>query len=284
MLLGEERFPIAIRLPADIRNDPERLRSSRSRHTKGELVRLDQVAEIKTVDGPILINREQAHRRAVVMSNVSGRDLGSFVKACKAAIAEKMPLPPGYRLEWGGQYENQQRAQQRLLIVFPVSLLIISAATLCHFSECKTNVSHSLDRFPSRSWAAFAALWLRGINLNLSACVGFIALFGIAVLNGVVMVSHINLLRKEGKNVEEAVHRGCLGSTAAGADYGPRRKSRVYSDGNLHFAWSGGRAAARNVVIGGLITATILTLYVLPLMYPWFSKDVETGPAERHAS
>ena len=133
MLLEEKRFPIAIRLPADIRNDPERLRSLQIKTPQGELVRLDQVAEINTVGGPILINREQAHRRAVVMSNVSGRDLGSFVKDCKAAVASKMSLPPGYWLEWGGQYENQQRVQQRLLIVLPVSLLIISALLYATF-------------------------------------------------------------------------------------------------------------------------------------------------------
>lgn len=198
MLLGEERFPIAIHLPASLRNDPERLRSLQIKTPKGELVRLDQLAEIKTVGGPILINREQAQRRAVVMTNVAGRDLGSFVKDCKAAIADKLPLPPGYRLEWGGQYENQQRAQQRLLIVFPVSLLIISALLYATFQNAKQTFL-ILSIVPLALVGGVAALWLRGINLNLSACVGFIALFGIAVLNGVVMVSHINSLRNEGK-------------------------------------------------------------------------------------
>ena len=275
MLLGEERFPIAIRLPASLRNDPERLRSLPIKTPQGELVRLDQLAEIKTVGGPILINREQAHRRAVVMSNVTGRDLGSFVKDCKAAIAEKLSLQPGYRLEWGGQYENQQRAQQRLLIVFPVSLLIISALLYATFKNAK-QMFLILCIVPLALVGGVAALWLRGINLNLSACVGFIALFGIAVLNGVVMVSHINSLRGEGKDIEEATRQGAIDRLRP-----VLITALVASLGFIPMALSTSRGSEverplATVVIGGLITATILTLYVLPLMYPWFSKDNET--------
>ena len=282
MLLGEERFPIAIRLPADIRNDPERLRSLEIKTPQGELVRLDQVAEIKSVGGPILINREQAHRRAVVMSNVSGRDLGSFVKDCKAAVAAQLALPPGYRLEWGGQYENQQRAQQRLLIVFPVSLLIISALLYATFKNAR-QMFLILSIVPLALVGGVAALWLRGINLNLSACVGFIALFGIAVLNGVVMVSHINALRKEGKDVDDAVHQGASDRLRP-----VLITALVASLGFIPMALSTSRGAEierplATVVIGGLITATILTLYVLPLMYPWFSKDLETAQNEQPA-
>ena len=272
MLLGEERFPVAIRLPANLRNDPERLRSLPIKTPQGELVRLDQVAEIKTVGGPILINREQAQRRAVVMSNVSGRDLGSFVKDCKAAVAQKLPLPPGYRLEWGGQYENQQRAQQRLLIVFPVSLLIISALLYATFRNAR-QMFLILSIVPLALVGGVAALWLRGINLNLSACVGFIALFGIAVLNGVVMVSHINSLRQAGKRMDEAVHQG-----AADRLRPVLITALVASLGFIPMALSTSRGAEierplATVVIGGLITATVLTLYVLPLMYPWFSRN-----------
>ncbi len=282
MLLGEERFPVAIRLPADIRNDPERLRSLQIKTPQGALVRLDQVAEIKTVGGPILINREQAHRRAVVMSNVSGRDLGSFVKDCKSAVAATMPLPPGYRLEWGGQYENQQRAQQRLLIVFPVSLLIISALLYATFQNAR-QMFLILSIVPLALVGGVAALWMRGINLNLSACVGFIALFGIAVLNGVVMVSHINSLRKEGKEVEDAVHQGASDRLRP-----VLITALVASLGFIPMAISTSRGAEverplATVVIGGLLTATILTLYVLPLMYPSFSKDVDAGPRKEQA-
>ncbi|MGI4853113.1 MAG: efflux RND transporter permease subunit [Janthinobacterium lividum] len=283
MLLGEERFPIAVRLPAALRNDPERLRSLQIKTPQGELVRLDQLADIRTVGGPILINREQAHRRAVVMSNVSGRDLGSFVKDAKQAVEQKLQLPAGYRLEWGGQYENQQRAQQRLLIVFPVSLLIIAALLYATFQNTR-QMFLILCIVPLALVGGVAALWLRGINLNLSACVGFIALFGIAVLNGVVMVSHINSLRRAGKAVDKAVHQG-----AADRLRPVLITALVASLGFIPMALSTSRGAEierplATVVIGGLITATILTLYVLPLMYPWFSKHLDDKQSQQQAT
>ena len=280
MLLGEERFPIAIRLPATVRNDPGRLRALGIKTPKGELVRLDELATIETVGGPILISREGAQRRAVVMSNVAGRDLGSFVKDCKSAVAGGLPLPDGYRLEWGGQYENQQRAQGRLLIVFPVSLLIISALLYATFRNAR-QMFLILSIVPLALVGGVAALWLTGINLNLSACVGFIALFGIAVLNGVVMVSHINSLREEGKEMDEAVHGG-----AADRLRPVLITALVASLGFIPMALSTSRGAEierplATVVIGGLITATILTLYVLPLMYPWFSKGIRQRDIEQ---
>lgn len=273
MLLGEERFPIALRLPADMRNDPEQLRSLQIKTPQGELVRLDQLAEIRTVGGPILINREQAQRRSVVVSNVSGRDLGSFVKDAKAAVEQQLTLPPGYRLEWGGQYENQQRAQARLLIVFPVSMLIIAGLLYATFQNVK-QMALILLIVPLALVGGIAALWLRGINLNLSACVGFIALFGIAVLNGVVMVSHINWLRKEGKEMRDAVHQGASDRLRP-----VLITALVASLGFIPMAISTSRGAEierplATVVIGGLTTATLLTLYVLPILYPWFSKSL----------
>ena len=273
MLLGEERFPIAIRLPTSMRNDPEQLRSLQIKTPQGELVRLDQLAEVRTVGGPILINREQAQRRSVVMSNVSGRDLGSFVKDAKAAVEQQLTLPPGYRQEWGGQYENQQRAQARLLIVFPVSILIIAGLLYATFQNAK-QMALILIIVPLALVGGITALWLRGINLNLSACVGFIALFGIAVLNGVVMVSHINSLRKEGKEMRDAVHQGASDRLRP-----VLITALVASLGFIPMAISTSRGAEierplATVVIGGLITATILTLYVLPILYPLFSKDL----------
>jgi len=261
MLLSEERFPIAVRLPATIRNDPEALRSLQIKTPDNELVRLDQLAEIRTVRGPIIINREQAHRRVVVMSNVAGRDLGSFVKDTEAVVSEKLQLPAGYRLEWGGQYENQRRAQQRLLIVFPVSLLIIAALLYATFKNAK-QMFLILCIVPLALVGGIAALWLRGINLNLSACVGFIALFGIAVLNGVVMVSHINSLRKEGKEMDDAVQQGASDRLRP-----VLITALVASLGFIPMALATSRGAEierplATVVIGGLITATILTLYV----------------------
>jgi heavy metal efflux system protein len=272
MLVGEERFPIAIRLPDNIRNDPNALRSLQIKTPQRELIWLDQVAEIRIVRGPIIINREQAHRRIVVMSNVSGRDLGSFVRDSETAVQQRLQLPSGYRLEWGGQYENQKRAQQRLAIVFPVSLLIIAALLYATFHNAK-QMWLILCIVPLALVGGIAALWLRGINLNLSACVGFIALFGIAVLNGVVMVSHINSLRREGIEMQEAVHQGASDRLRP-----VLITALVASLGFIPMALATSRGAEierplATVVIGGLITATILTLYILPLLYPWFSRD-----------
>lgn len=285
MLLGEQRFPIALRLPLRFRNDPENLRSLQLKTPQGELVRLDQLAEIRQVRGPILINRENARRRAVVTSNVEGRDLGSFVKAAETAVQAGMKLPDGYHLEWGGQYENQRRAQQRLLIVFPVSILIISALLYATFKNAQ-QMFLILLIVPLALVGGIAALWLRGIHLNLSACVGFIALFGIAVLNGVVMVSHINSLRQEGKKTEEAVRQGASDRLRP-----VLITALVASLGFIPMALATSRGAEvqrplATVVIGGLFTATLLTLYLLPLLYPRFlpkelerDKDPETEPA-----
>ncbi len=281
MLLGEERFPIALRLPLRFRNDPQNLRSLQLKTPQGELVRLDQLAEIRQVRGPILINREDARRRAVVTSNVEGRDLGSFVKDAEVAVQSGMKLPDGYHLEWGGQYENQKRAQQRLLIVFPVSILIISALLYATFRNAR-QMFLILLIVPLALVGGIAALWIRGINLNLSACVGFIALFGIAVLNGVVMVSHINSLREEGKETEEAVRQGASDRLRP-----VLITALVASLGFIPMALATSRGAEvqrplATVVIGGLFTATLLTLYLLPLLYPKFlPKEPKPQPQDQ---
>ncbi len=281
MIEGEERFPIAFRLPATLRNNPEQLRELQFKTPDGELVRLDQVAEIRQVRGPILINREQAQRRAVVTTNVEGRDLGGFIKETEAAIQKQLPLPPGYRLEWGGQYENQKRAQARLLIVFPVSLLIIAGLLYATFRNAK-QMFLILLIVPLALVGGIAALWIRGINLNLSASVGFIALFGIAVLNGVVMVSHINSLREGGQETEDAIRNGASDRLRP-----VMITALVASLGFIPMALSQSRGAEvqrplATVVIGGLVTATILTLYVLPLLYARFSPK-EMGREEKPA-
>ena len=269
MLVGEERFPIAIRLPVSFRDDPEKLRSLEIKTPTGELVRLDQLADIRQVRGPILINRENARRRAVVTSKVEGRDLGSFVKDAEAAVQSRLKLPTGYYLEFGGQYENQRRAQQRLLIVFPISILIIAALLYATFRNTK-QMFLILLIVPFALVGGIAALWLRGINLNLSACVGFIALFGVAVLNGVVMVSHINTLREGGEEPDQAVKQGASDRLRP-----VLITALVASLGFIPMAVSTSRGAEvqrplATVVIGGLITATLLTLYLLPMLYVKF--------------
>ncbi len=273
MIEGDQRFPIAVRLPTDTRNDLDAIHTLQIKAPGGELIRLDQIADLHNVRGPILINRENAHRRVVVMSNVSGRDLGSFVTASEQAVSQGLNLPPGYHLEWGGQYENQRRAEGRLAIVLPVSILIISALLYATFQNIRQMLL-ILSIVPLALVGGIAALWICGINLNLSASVGFIALFGIAVLNGIVMVSHINTLRKQGKPMDEAVHQGASDRlrpvliTALVASLGFIPMALATSRG------SEVQRPLATVVIGGLFTATLLTLYLLPLLYPRFSKNI----------
>ena len=274
MIEGDQRFPIAVRLPVSSRNDLNAIHNLQIKAPGGELVHLDQISELRQVRGPILINRENAHRRVVVMSNVSGRDLGSFVTAAEQAVSQGLKLPPGYHLEWGGQYENQKRAEERLAIVLPVSILIISALLYATFQNTRQMLL-ILSIVPLALVGGIAALWIRGINLNLSASVGFIALFGIAVLNGVVMVSHINSLRKQGKSMEDAVQQGASDRLRP-----VLITALVASLGFIPMALTTSRGAEvqrplATVVIGGLFTATLLTLYLLPLLYPRFSKNID---------
>lgn len=274
MVQGEQRFPIAVRLPSNIRNNLDAIYALQLQTPTGALVRLDQVTDIHRVSGPILINRENAHRRIVVSTNVEGRDLGSFVKDAQKQIDSKLDLPPGYSIDWGGQYQNEQLAEQRLAFVLPLSLLLIAGLLYATFQNLRQTILILLI-VPLALVGGIAALWLRGINLNLSASIGFIALFGVAVLNGVVMVSHINNLRSRGVEMAKAVRQGAsdrlrpvlITATVASLGFIP-----------MALATSRGAEVQRplaTVVIGGLVTATLLTLYVLPVLYPVFSRKLK---------
>jgi len=217
-----------------------------------------------------MIIREDARRRIVVQTDVRGTDLGSFVAAAQARVAAAVKLPFGYSIVWGGQFENQQRADRRLAFVLPVSILLIFALLFATFENLGQTFLILLI-VPFALVGGIGALWLRGINLNLSASIGFIALFGVAVLNGVVMVSHINLLRRQGLAMDRAVRDGAsdrlrpVMMTALVASLGFIPMAMATSIG------AEVQRPLATVVIGGLITATILTLYLLPLFYPWFS-------------
>ncbi len=279
MVEGEQRFPIAVRLPSALRNNIDAIYSLQLKTPGGQLVRLDQVSDIRRVSGPILINRENAHRRIVVSTNVEGRDLGSFVKEAQQQVTQQLALPAGYSFEWGGQYQNEQQAQQRLVLALPLSLLIITGLLYATFLNLRQTVLILLI-VPLAFVGGIAALWMRGINLNLSASIGFIALFGVAVLNGVVMVSHINNLRTHGLDTAQAVRKGAsdrlrpvlITATVASLGFIP-----------MALATSTGAEVERplaTVVIGGLITATLLTLYVLPILYPLFSPRLNAPSAQ----
>lgn len=271
MIEGQRRFPIAVRLPARFRSDLDALGDLTLKAPGGERVRLNQVARINSVRGPEVVSREDAQRRIVVQSNVRGRDLGSFVAEAQRKIQAGIRLPPGYSIGWGGQFENQQRATKRLMLVVPISVAIIFGLLFATFHSA-SQASLILLNVPFAMVGGVAALWIRGLNLNLSASIGFIALFGVAVLNGIVMVSYINLLRGRGHALEDALTEG------ASMRLRPvLMTALVASLGFLPMAVSQAMGAEvqrplATVVIGGLITSTVLTLYILPVLYPWFSR------------
>jgi cobalt-zinc-cadmium resistance protein CzcA len=280
MIIGQQRFAIALRLPESRRNDLDRLGNLVLHAPHGELVRLNQIADFNVVNSPEMITREDARRRMVVQTDVRGTDLGSFVAGAQARVAATVNLPYGYSIVWGGQFENQQRADRRLAIVLPVSILLIAALLFATFENLGQTFLILLI-VPFALVGGIGALWLRGINLNLSASIGFIALFGVAVLNGVVMVSHINLLRSQGLAIGRAVHIGAsdrlrpVMMTALVASLGFIPMAMATSTG------AEVQRPLATVVIGGLITATILTLYLLPLFYPWFSPPDSTAGHEQ---
>jgi heavy metal efflux system protein len=276
MIEGQRRFAIVVKLPEAYRRNPEAVRDLMISAPGGERIRLGQVASVETGRGPESISREDGQRRIVVQCNVRGRDLGSFVAAAQRKVSAGLRLPPGYSTEWGGQFENQARATRRLMIVLPAAILIIFGLLFASFNSVPQALLILLN-VPFALVGGIAALWLRDLNLNLSASVGFIALFGVAVLNGIVMVSYINRLRQNGLSCAEAVMEG------ASARLRPvLMTALVASLGFLPMALatSAGAEVQRplaTVVIGGLVTSTLLTLLVLPVVYPWFSKDLKSA-------
>ncbi len=268
VLDGPRRYGVAVRLPESYRSNPDAMRRIVLRAPGGEQVMLDQVAKIGLTRGPEVINREEGQRRVVVMSNVRGRDLGSFVAEVRSKIERRVSLPPGYFIEYGGQFENQERATRRLMLIVPVAIALIFVLLYFTFTSGWLALL-VVGNVPFALVGGVAALWLRGMNLNLSASIGFLALFGVAMLNGVVLVSSIRQTLAEGMPVRDAVMAGA------------RRRLRpvlmtacVASLGfvPMAIATSTGAEVQRplaTVVIGGLFTSTMLTLFLLPVIYAW---------------
>ena len=235
----------------------------------GRAVPLATVAKLSRVDGPVKVDRENALRYAVVQSNVAGRDLVGFVDDAKRDVAAKVKLPEGYTITWGGQFENQQRAARRLAIVVPVALGLIFMLLYTTFGSLR-QTTLVVANIPFAMIGGIVALWLSGQYLSVPASVGFIALLGIAVLNGVVMMSTFNQLRATGMPVDQVVVEGAhrrlrpVLMTASIAAFGLV---------SLLFASGPGSEIQRPlaiVVIGGLVTSTALTLVILPLLYRRF--------------
>jgi cobalt-zinc-cadmium resistance protein CzcA len=234
---------------------------------------LGQVANVSFTRAAEVINREEGQRRMVVMSNVSDRDLGSFVKDVRSSIDREVKLPPGYAISYGGQFENQQRATKRLMLIIPIVIAAIFVLLYVTFRSIKL-ACLVVGNIPFALVGGIAALWIRGMNLNLSSSIGFMALFGVAMLNGVVLISSINQLRDRGESVEDAVIDGA------------RRRLRpvlmtafVASFGFIPMAFSSAVGAEvqrplATVVIGGLVSSTLLTLFLLPTLYFWINSRV----------
>ncbi|MEI7866332.1 MAG: efflux RND transporter permease subunit [Candidatus Methylumidiphilus sp.] len=268
---GERRFSAAVRLPEDFRNSIEKIDSIMLTSPNGARVPLGDVSRIELVDGPAQISREMAKRRIVVGVNVRDRDLGGFVAEMQKAVGDKVKLPEAYYLEWGGQFQNMERAMGHLKIIVPITIAAIFFLLFVLFNSLRFAALIILV-LPFASIGGVVALYLTGEYLSVPASVGFIALWGIAVLNGVVLVSYIRTLRDAGKKQADAIRQGCeqrfrpvmMTATVALLGLVP-----------FLFATGPGSEVQRPlaiVVIGGLLTSTLLTLVMLPSLYRWFEE------------
>jgi cobalt-zinc-cadmium resistance protein CzcA len=268
-VVEQRRVPVMVRLPGVYRENPNLLGDIAMEAPGGERVRLGQLAAVRIQPGPEVISREQGQRRMVVQSNVRGRDLGSFADEARARMARELALPAGYSIDWGGQFENQERAMQRLLVVVPMSITLIFVLLTTAFGSVRQAFMILLT-VPMALVGGVAALWVRGLNLNLSASIGFIALSGVAVLNGIVMVAAINRLAAQGGALNDAIIAGARSRlrpvlmTALVASFGFLPMAIATTTG------AEVQRPLATVVIGGLFSATPLTLFVLPAVYGYF--------------
>ena len=267
VLEGARRFPVVVRLPQASRESPEAIGALVLVAPGGERVPLNRLADVRLASTPEAVNHENGELRLVVQTNVRGRDVGSFVAEAQRRLTGAVTFPSGYYVTWGGQFENQQRATARLMVVVPLSLVIIFVLLVATFHQVRWAML-ILVNVPFAAVGGIAALWVRGLTLNLSASVGFIALFGVAVLNGVVMIAAIRALRDdEGLNVHDATLEGAasrlrpvlMTALVAAIGFMPMALS--------HGAGSEAQRPLATVVIGGIITSTLLTLIVLPTLY-----------------
>ncbi len=269
---GERRFPGVVRLPERFRNNIEAISNILITSKSGAQARLADVAKIAVVDGPAQISRELGKRRIVVGVNVKDRDLGGFVAELQQKVGAQIKLPDGYYLEWGGQFQNMERALGHLKIIIPITIAAIFFLLFLLFNSLRF-ATLIITVLPFASIGGIVGLFVSGEYLSVPASVGFIALWGIAVLNGVVLVSYIRGLREEGRSVREAVVEG------AKLRFRPvMMTATVAMLGLIPFLFSTGPGSEVQrplaiVVIGGLITSTLLTLVVLPTIYRWFDEE-----------
>jgi cobalt-zinc-cadmium resistance protein CzcA len=280
---GNRRSPVLLRYPAAARSTPQALGQLLIETPGGAKVPLALLADIQEVDGPVQINRESAKRQVVVQANVEGRDVVGFVADVRAAIEREVKLPDGYYVTYGGQFENEQRAAARLALVVPVSIVLIFLMLFSTFRSLR-QAGLIILNIPFAMIGGVVSLYLSGLYLSVPASVGFITLFGVAVLNGVVMVSYFNQLRETGRTVLQAVQEGA------------ERRLRpvlltalIASLGLVPMLLATGPGSELQrplavVVIGGLFTSTLLTLVLLPTLYAWLEtraeRKLQTGQGE----
>ncbi|WZO97063.1 CusA/CzcA family heavy metal efflux RND transporter [Isosphaeraceae bacterium EP7] len=273
---GQRRFDLQVRFDPTTRNDVEAIKRLRVGDPQGRLIPLEEMADISVENGVYEIWRKDRERRIMVQSNVRGRDLAGFVAEAQAAVASQVEMPRGYRVEWGGTFENLQSATKRLTIVVPVALMLIFLLLYATFQSVKLGLLIFVS-VPLGAIGGILALWLRDLNFSISAGVGFIALSGVAVLDGLVLVSAIRGLIEDGRPVRESVFEASMSRLRPILMTG-----LVASLGFVPMAFSHGSGAEvqrplATVVIGGLLTSTLLKLIVLPAIYPWFNP----GPGRR---
>ena len=276
---GNKRFDLTLRYPEKYRNSVDTIKNILLTTSSGALIPLGEIATVELREGPSLISREGLQRRIYVGFNTLGRDIESVVAEAQAKIAKDIHLPAGYHFVWGGSFENMQRAMARLKIILPITIGLIFTLLFASFNSVR-HAALIIMNLPFAMIGGIVALWLTGEYLSVPASVGFINLFGVAVLNGIVLVSYFNTLREDGLRGEEAVIKGCtlrlrpVLMTALVALLGLIP---------LAFAHGIGSEVQRPlavVVIGGLVSSTLLTLIVLPVLYQWFDQPDKPPPAE----
>ena len=284
---GDRRFDIVVRLPETIRSDLDAVRRlpialPRQGEAQARFIPLSEVAQLDLAPGPNQISREDGKRRVVVSANVRGRDLGSFVGEAQASLARQIQLPPGYWLEWGGQFENLASAASRLQVVVPVALLLVFVLLFMMFGNLRDGLI-VFTGIPFALSGGIVALWLRDMPLSITAAVGFIALSGVAVLNGLVLIAFVRKLREAGTPLDAAVHEGALTRLRP-----VLMTALVASLGFVPMALATGTGAEvqrplATVVIGGILSSTALTLLVLPLLYQLVHRRDVQAAAESQA-
>ncbi len=271
---GQRRFDITIRFPEDIRNTFSKIMDVPVYIPNGDFIPLNRVAKVIPQEGPREIQRENGWRRVIVGINLDGIDIGTYVANLQKAIHEKVDIPAGYFLEYGGAFENQQRAMNHLMLVVPISLFIIIGLMYMMFGQMRYPLIIFLN-LPFALSGGIVFLWMRDLYLSVSASIGFVALFGVAVLNGIVLISHLNDLRKDGKTLKESVIFGSADRLRP-----VLMTALVASLGFIPMAFNTGPGSEvqrplATVVIGGLFTSTLLTLMVLPTIYNWIEEKIE---------